>query len=258
MRPLLAPCLAALVGLVPIFPLLTGSAPADFRAEQLAFPRVRDAYAAHTARLDSLLARHHLRRGRLHVLFCCFKQEKELEIWVKAPAARTYELLTTLPICQRSGGPGPKRTRGDGQTPEGFYVVDRFNPASNYHLSLGLDYPNLADRRREPAGANLGGDIFLHGDCVTIGCVPLTDAGIEPTYLLAVEARASGQAQIPIYVFPARLTNARLISLTAYYAADQPALAAFWRNLKQGYDRFAATHETLRVQVTPAGAYAFR
>lgn len=254
MRALFASKIVALTGL-----LLSCSAPTtDFRAEQQTYPRVRAAYATHAARLDSALTCRGLQRGRLQVLFTVFKQEKKLEIWAKNAGTRAYERLLTLPICRRSGGFGPKCARGDEQMPEGFYIINRFNPASAYHLSLGTDYPNAADRRRAPAGADLGGDIFLHGACVTIGCVPLTDAGIEQAYLYAVEARASGQAQIPVYFFPARLTAAKLASLSACYAADNPALAAFWANLKQGYDRFSATHEELRVRADAAGAYQFQ
>ncbi len=254
LRLTLSPCLTMLLNLVAPTPHGSG---AEFIAEQRTYPRVRAAYAAQAARLDSLLAVHGLRRGSAYILLTVFKQEKELEVWAKAPTARAYQLLTTLPICRRSGGPGPKRARGDNQTPEGFYTLDRFNPSSNYHLSLGIDYPNAADRQRRPTPADLGGDIFLHGDCVTIGCVPLTDSGIEILYVLAIEARAGGQARLPVYFFPARLTDAKLASLQAYYAEDKPALAAFWQNLKHGYDRFTRTHEALHVRAASNGEYVF-
>ncbi len=238
---------------------LAGSAPANsFMAQQLAYPRVRAAYAAQTTAIDSLLALRGLRRGGVNVLLTVYKYEKELEIWAKAPTATTYARLAVLPICQRSGGPGPKRMQGDEQTPEGFYTIDRFNPVSAYHLSLGLDYPNAADRRRAVPGTDLGGDIFLHGECVTEGCVPLTNAGIQTLYICAVEARASGQAHLPVYLFPARLTADKLAWLQASYAADNPELAAFWANLKHGYDRFTATGEALRVGADSSGAYSFQ
>ena len=79
---------------------------------------------------------------------------------------------------RRFGQPWPQATQGDSQVPEGFYHMDRFNPLSNFHLSLGVSYPNQSDRILGASG-RLGGDIFIHGDCVTIGCVPITDEGIR-------------------------------------------------------------------------------
>ncbi|MFC7667854.1 murein L,D-transpeptidase family protein [Hymenobacter humi] len=105
--------------------------------------------------------------------------------------------------------------------PEGFYQIDRFNPKSEYHLSLGLNYPNAADLALgEP---DPGGDIFIHGGEVTIGCLPITDIGIEEVYLIAVAARAAGQTLIPVHIFPFPLTESELARRTA-----SPNYA-FWR-----------------------------
>lgn len=252
MRLLLTPLLSLIISLLP--PPGPGVA---FLKTQKTYERVRAAYAAKAPVVDALLARQGLARGRVNILLAVYKDESELEIWAKAPAARTYQHLTTLPICARSGYLGPKRALGDEQTPEGFYEIDRFHPESNFLLSLGLDYPNTADRRREPAGTHFGGDIFLHGDCVTIGCVPLTDTGIQLLYVLAVEARAAGQVHLPVYCFPARLTADKLDELLIRYP-DDSALAVFWQNIQRGYDAFASKHEELRVGVDTAGAYTFR
>ncbi|HZH97477.1 MAG TPA: hypothetical protein VEX38_00780, partial [Fimbriimonadaceae bacterium] len=73
-----------------------------------------------------------------------FKQERELEIW--GAESERFHFLQTYPIVGVSGGPGPKRREGDRQIPEGVYHIDRFNPNSRFHLSLGLSYPNKADR----------------------------------------------------------------------------------------------------------------
>lgn len=59
---------------------------------------------------------------------------------------------------------GDKRIEGDGKTPEGTYRIDRRNDRSKFHLSLGIDYPNAAQRKAARAeGRNPGGDIFIHG-----------------------------------------------------------------------------------------------
>jgi hypothetical protein len=84
--------------------------------------------------------------------------------------------------------------------PEGFYFIDRFNPESSYHLSLGLNYPNPSDRIRSDHGRP-GGDIFIHGSNQTIGCLPLGDEAIEELYL-PPSMRGRGQRGIPCTSFP--------------------------------------------------------
>lgn len=59
---------------------------------------------------------------------------------------------------------GHKQWAGDGRTPEGRYFVNRRNPNSKFHLSLGLSYPNARDAAAARAnGKSPGGDIFIHG-----------------------------------------------------------------------------------------------
>ena len=59
---------------------------------------------------------------------------------------------------------GDKKYEGDGKTPEGIYFIDRFNPRSAYHLSVGVSYPNTLDTAEAlAAGMRPGGDIFIHG-----------------------------------------------------------------------------------------------
>ncbi|MBC7451384.1 MAG: hypothetical protein H7259_07840, partial [Cytophagales bacterium] len=65
--------------------------------------------------------------------------------WAKGKTSTQFTLTKTYSICSASGTSGPKRKQGDNQVPEGVYYIDRFNPASNFHLSLGLNYPNTSD-----------------------------------------------------------------------------------------------------------------
>lgn len=114
------------------------------------------------------------------------KSARRLTVFRKGKTVRTYTMaLGRAPV-------GPKHVQGDGKTPEGIYRIDRRNPASSYHLSLGINYPQDADRKRAAAlDRSPGGDIFLHGQPNTLdqglmlkgdwtaGCIALTDAGIE-------------------------------------------------------------------------------
>jgi murein L,D-transpeptidase YafK len=133
-----------------------------------------------------------------------FKSEQELEIWIQDSTA--FRLFRTYPICRVPGLLGPKRKEGDLQVPEGLYWIEVFNPKSTYHLSLGINYPNASDRiLADPKTP--GGEIYIHGDCVSVGCIPITDEKIREVYLLALEAKNAGQNQIPVHIFGRRSTR---------------------------------------------------
>lgn len=220
----------------------------DFIADQLAAPRVRAARRMVGTSLRAELAALGIARG-YSLYLRAFKQEFTLEVWVAAPG-RSYQLLKSYMFCATSGTVGPKRRSGDGQIPEGFYTINRFNPNSRFHLSLGLDYPNAVDRAR--AGrASPGGDIFIHGDCVTIGCIPITDAFIRELYLLAIWARGAGQASIPVHIFPARPSGP---SWSQLEAPDDETMR-LWTQLAEAHAAFerGAYRRVPRYRATAAG-----
>src|SRR5690606_40100008 len=148
-------------------------------------------------------------------------KEKIIEVWVKGHNTTTYQLLCRYDCCTTSGTLGPKRREGDLQIPEGVYHINHFNPQSNFHLSLGINYPNASDKiLSDPSKP--GGAIYIHGNCVTIGCIPITDDKIKELYIMAVEAKNSGQQKIPVYIFPSRLDPAGMAALKREYN-DNPA-----------------------------------
>ncbi|HQZ19227.1 MAG TPA: L,D-transpeptidase family protein [Vicinamibacteria bacterium] len=115
------------------------------------------------------------------------KEEKALEVWL--PVGGRWSRLRSYPVLAASGGPGPKLREGDFQVPEGIYRLTAFNPNSSYHLSIRVDYPNAEDRRVAAleGRARLGGDIFIHGKAVSIGCLAIGDSAIEELYLLLAD-----------------------------------------------------------------------
>src|ERR1700757_1391252 len=98
-----------------------------------------------------------------------FKYDSQLEVWVKNDLKDQYQLFKTYKICALAGTLGPKRMAGDFQVPEGFYYINEFNPRSDYYLALGINYPNVSDRILSDS-LRPGGDIYIHGSCVTVGC----------------------------------------------------------------------------------------
>lgn len=182
-----------------------------------------------------------------------FKHESQLELWAREDDG-PMRLVTTYHALAPSGGPGPKRREGDRQVPEGFYVIDRFNPRSHYHLSLGLDYPNASDRVRSDRDQP-GSDIFIHGSDRTIGCLPLGDPAIEELYLIALDARDRGQRTIHVHIFPARMGGPEWDKFAPQHIARDAALAPFWEELRPGFLAFESTHRVPVVEVEADGSY---
>ncbi|WP_316794702.1 murein L,D-transpeptidase family protein [Pedobacter frigoris] len=210
----------------------TTIAQTDFKAHQLTFERVRTAYKEKWPVLKTELETAGIKEA-FNLYIVAYKYESRLEIWVKDRNKKQYQLFKAYSFCANSGTLGPKIKEGDLQTPEGFYHVNAFNPKSNFYLSLGVNYPNGIDRLRS-GKEKPGGDIYIHGNCVTVGCIPLTDEKIKEVYVLAVEARNAGQQQIPVHIFPFKMNTANLNKQLPRF----PQQKNLWETLRVGYDYF--------------------
>ena len=116
------------------------------------------------------------------------KNERRLYLLSKGFVVKKYDIgLGTSPR-------GDKKIQGDGKTPEGVYYIDRKNPYSKYHLSLGISYPNYSDKfEARRLGKSPGGDIFIHGEDRkknyaerdwTAGCISVKNKDIEEIFAL--------------------------------------------------------------------------
>ena len=114
------------------------------------------------------------------------KQERLLQVYA-AGADEQFRFICSYPVLAASGVVGPKLREGDRQVPEGVYRVPELNPNSLFHLSIRLDYPNEFDRARgaEDGRAQLGGDIMIHGDARSRGCLAMGDPAAEDLFVLA-------------------------------------------------------------------------
>lgn len=222
--------------------LFASTLPIGFKQQQLKFERVRTAYDLKWAALEKELQKAGFGNG-FEMLMNAYKAEGNVEIWLKTAKQDKFTLFKTYNACAKSGTLGPKVIEGDLQTPEGFYKINAFNPMSNFHLSLGVDYPNAVDKARTGKDRKTGGDIYIHGDCVTVGCIPLTDDKIREVYVLAVDARNNGQSNIPVNIFPFRMTKANFDN----YAKQFPQHVAFWNTLKPGFDYFEKNKKMAKV-----------
>ena len=117
-----------------------------------------------------------------------FKDQRRMHLLHDNKVLKSYDFhLGFNPV-------GHKQFRNDGRTPEGTYRIDRRNPNSQFHLSIGISYPNVNDREfASSQGKSPGGDIFIHGRPKkyrdgkvdwTAGCIAVTDKEIEEIYAM--------------------------------------------------------------------------
>ncbi len=180
-----------------------------------------------------------------------FKREAVAELWARGSAKEPFRLVHRYVVTCSSGRPGPKRMEGDCQVPEGFYEIDRFNPKSMFHLSLGLNYPNAADRILSDA-QRPGFDIFLHGSNVSVGCVPVGDEAIEELYVAAFDSHARPPQ---VHIFPAKMNAPDWAAWRDEQVAANAALAPFWQQLQRGFDAFEEAHRLPVLRVAKDGSY---
>ncbi len=180
-----------------------------------------------------------------------YKKEAEIEVWKRAGQGRDegrYVFVKTFPICRWSGQLGPKRHDGDRQTPEGFYPIAarQMNPNSHYYLSFDTGFPNAYDR----AHGSTGSAVMIHGTCSSRGCFAMTDHAVGELYAIARDALKGGQGAFQLQAYPFHMSARNM----ALYRNDPDI--AFWRQLKEGSDRFESTGEVLRTSVVD-GRYTF-
>ncbi len=235
--------------------LLAQDEAATFRSFQFSFDRVNKAWTKNGDTLARLFHQQGIVYPTANLFLREFKAQNELELWARNDDTSAYKLIKTYRICALSGLLGPKRAEGDRQVPEGFYFIDDYNPKSDFHLSMLLNYPNYSDRilgnKTKP-----GGDIYIHGSCVTVGCIPLTDPVIQELYTVCLSSRLAGQTYIPVHIFPTRFDKTGLNFLGREYK-DDAEKQKFWVNLKAGYDYFEQNRRLQPVMYTVDGRYVF-
>lgn len=134
-----------------------------------------------------------------HITLLAIKDEKKLELWTEENNETFF--IRAYPIKAASGSGGPKLREGDRQVPEGIYKLEYLNPNSLYHLSMKINYPNNFDRAvaAQEQRTHLGGDIFIHGNAVSIGCLAMGDPAIEELFTLVVK---SGTRNVNVIIAP--------------------------------------------------------
>ena len=233
--------------------LRSGMSSPTFREKQMNFTRVREAYNFKEKIVDNTLAALSISRDSLRIYLRAFKTEKIIELWAKNSSDSVFVPIKEFPICDISGFEGPKRRYRDLQVPEGFYHISKLNPYSKYYLSMEINYPNASDSIRGVHG-HLGNQIYIHGSCISSGCLAITDDKIRELFVYCIEAYNSGQQEIALTIYPARLTDDNYSELIADYKKDKDKLS-LWADLKKSYDLFKLARVLPRVKFLPDGSH---
>lgn len=133
--------------------------------------------------------------------FLVFKHSKQFQIYARNDVSQNWHYIKTYPIYAASGVTGPKLHEGDHQVPEGIYHIVGLNPSSRFDLSMELDYPNKYDKREanHDHRHHLGGEIFIHGDRRSVGCIALGNRAIEQLFPLVY---AVGEHHVTVVIAP--------------------------------------------------------
>lgn len=226
----------------------------SFEDSQKNFERVNDAYSRKEEYFKMKCRSKEIPEETFgNVFLRVFKKEEMMEVWVQKPDGK-YLKFNEFKIYAMSGTLGPKREQGDCQVPEGFYYINDFNPVSNYHLSLGISYPNESDMYLSNA-SHKGGEIYIHGGKASAGCMAMSNYYIEDIYICAVKAKTNGQLKIPVQIYPFKMS----IENMNYYARF-PQLSKnlkLWKNLAEGYNLFERTRSLPEAYVGLDGYYQF-
>lgn len=167
------------------------------------------------------------------------KNEKELQLYAAGKNGQYY-LIKAYPILAASGGLGPKLQEGDMQVPEGLYRIESLNPNSRFHLSLRINYPNEDDRdqAKSESRKNLGGDIMIHGNSVSIGCLAMGDSAAEEIFVLAA---ITGLKNIQVILSPVDFRGGKTVKL----GADAPQwIGRLYENIKTELSKYDTKKKT--------------
>ena len=226
----------------------------SFLEEQKESARVVAAFKSKEDTLKKQFVQQGLQWPPKQVYLRSFKYDSQLEVWVRNNNKDQFKLFKTYKVCALSGALGPKRVEGDYQVPEGFYTINEFKPYSEYHMALGLNYPNASDNLLSDS-VKPGGDIYIHGSCITVGCIPIKDDPMEEVYILAAHAKNNGQDFIPIHVFPVRYNVPKSVEYLLKVSSDDKYYQKFAINIKEVFDYFEYNKKLPIITVNSKGEY---
>ena len=194
--------------------------------------------------LPVLIKTHSLTYDNIDILYVAYKSELEFQFWAKNKNSdSSFEFIASFPITDSAVSVvGPKSKYGDSLTPEGIYSMD-FYPSfrwSDFYLAFRINYPNNLDYARRKYWnivGNVGGDINLHGCCISIGCIPIGNPAIEEIFFIT-RMNQINNSNICIMIFPFNFDNDDQKNLYYQKYSDKPKLINFWKSLENCHEYF--------------------
>ena len=135
--------------------------------------------------LKTWFANAHIKYPPREIALLTFKQERHIQLFARDENT-SWHYIHTYPLTAFSGRLGPKLKENDLQIPEGVYRLTTLNPFSAMHLSMMINYPNNFDRLQasKDGRRKLGGNIFLHGKSLSVGCLAVGNKAIDQLFML--------------------------------------------------------------------------
>ena len=118
---------------------------------------------------------------------------------------------------------------------------------------MKINYPNGSDSIRG-VRRHLGSQIFIHGSCISSGCLAITNERIKELFVYCIEAYNSGQEEIGITIFPSRLDNVTYTGLTSDYRKYTDCIN-LWADLKKSWDLFEKHRTPQTIKFLPDGTH---
>ncbi len=211
--------------------------------------------------LPNLIKQKGLKYDRLDILLIAYKKDLLVQIWIKEKNFNSKFLpLTSFKITDSSVAiPGPKSKYGDRLAPEGYYTL-KYYPSfrwSDFYLAFRVSYPNEADliRRRYWGISNKsGGDINIHGSCISIGCIPIGNPDMEELFFL-IRANQKNGSNINVLLLPFDFKKIGLHDQKKDAYNDNRKLYDFWQSLEKIDKYFQNTGMIPRLSVDQTTGY---
>ena len=199
--------------------------------------RVEQYGQAVETRLHSTFARAGLSYPPKQLTLVAIKDAQQLELYARQSESDVWRFIKAYPVLAASGKLGPKLKSGDYQVPEGVYRIAFLNPNSRFHLSLKLDYPNHFDQKmaRSDGRSDLGGDIMIHGNSVSIGCLAMGDEAAEELFVMAA---LSTKENVTVIISPIDFRT----QASPGFALSPPWTAELYASLRKELRSYRRSH----------------
>jgi hypothetical protein len=183
-------------------------------------------------RLRSAFSKANVNYPPHEIAYVAFKDQRKLQLYARNAGTQDWRFVKQYQVLAASGLPGPKLREGDRQVPEGIYKAAFLNANSLYHLSIRLNYPNDFDRRMalRDKRSRLGGDIMIHGNAVSIGCLAMGDQAAEELFILAAQV---SKERIRIVISPTDFRVSNTVPSPRAPAWTQELYQALRKELRQ-------------------------